>query len=222
MLATRFRAPVGHKLTRPPGDHQKPWLSLRHVQHAGQPGTRAMGPYPPRQTEASVEKLPALVSRWCRNPAHFCRAPDRDGKPVVQAPLPARDMPRGGRHPDEAVALHDGRLCKLRRSFLGAAPRLSSQSTDFHARSGSRRYMESCAEEGQQADVPHEKIAVIRLKMWLKAALSRRETIYGLRSSSQYSSIAVVIIALKPMPVLLCMSRPRGQFSSTSGRTSHF
>src|SRR5215468_8668353 len=70
-------------------------------------------PYPPWQTESSVQKLRAPVERRRCQPPHCCRAPCGDCQPVARAPLPARDLPRGGRQPDVAVALHGGMLCQL-------------------------------------------------------------------------------------------------------------
>src|SRR5215471_21803080 len=105
-------------------------------------------PYPPWQTESLVQKLRAPVQRRRCQPPHCCRAPRGDCQPVARAPLPARDLPRGGRQLDVAVALHGGMLCNLPRSCTCAAPHQSSQSTAVQDRGGSRRNVELCAEEG--------------------------------------------------------------------------
>src|SRR5215470_11634914 len=84
-------------------------------------------PYPPWQTEPSVQKVRAPVERWRRQLPHCCRAPCGDCQAVARAPLPARDVPRRGCQPDVAVALHGGMLCQLPRSFICATLRQSSQ-----------------------------------------------------------------------------------------------
>jgi hypothetical protein len=43
-------------------------------------------------------------------------------------------LPRGGRQPDVAVALHGGMLCNLSQSCTCAAPRPSSQRMSLQAR----------------------------------------------------------------------------------------